>query len=335
MTPDSETKDGGNSEKVLSFTDHLQELRIRIFICVIVFFVTFVGSFVFFAPKIVQFILQPLTTLQRESNHSILTLNLKNNGYVEWEIVNPKAEKSVVNHSVSSDESTSHSSLAIDNLAKNSFRITMEGIDQPVEIGPKTHAHLSFLNPLDPFFLWMQGAFLLSAAVTLPVIVHQAWLFISPGLLSGERRSVGPILFASVFLFPIGAGFAYSIMKIVLDALLAFGDSIPGLEPNIVASSYISFALWMMISFGLIFEFPLVLILLSRIGVIDAGFLAKKRKVALVLMSLVAAIATPSTDPFSMMCMYIPMIFLYEGSIYIIKFLERTSKKAEEDAGIT
>jgi sec-independent protein translocase protein TatC len=199
----------------------------------------------------------------------------------------------------------------------------------PVEIGRRAKTSLFYLTPLEPFFLWLQGALLVSAVFTIPMLIYQMWLFVSPGLVRRERKVIAPMLAFSVILFPMGAYIAYLLLQVTLRFLLAFGDAIPGLEPNIVASRYVSFAMMMMGIFGLTFEFPIFLVLLSRLGVVNSSLLVRKRKIAIVIITVVAAFAVQSPDPFSMLAMMVPLIVLYEISIWLIRALE---KAAEEPA---
>jgi len=325
---DSELQEG----KVLSFLDHLQELRVRIIICIAWFVVCFLGSF-FVAPQTVSFLMQPLITLPRSHDHGILTLYLAKSGEVTgWAVMPPSADLSEMPTTITAEarlrtEATPTTALA--NLARDSIRIIIDGVPQPIEIGPKTQAHLTYLTPLEPFFVWMQGALLLSLVLTIPMIVWQFWLFISPGLLRSERGLCGPLLGAAILLFPMGAGLAYAVSKTILQALLAFGDQIPFLEPNLVASRYISFILVMMLLFGLVFEFPLVLVLLARLGFVNAELLTRQRRIAIVLMAVTAAVATPSPDPFSMLIMLAPLLVLYEASIWAIRLMERKARTTD------
>jgi len=308
-----ETKSG----QILSFTDHLQELRVRIIICIVFFAITFLGSFIF-APQVVTFLMKPLTSLSRDDEHAILTIFLNRDGTIgKWQIASPNNPLTTATTTAPPTAST------FDILANNSFRIMVDGMKEPINIGPKTQSRLSYLTPLEPFYLWLQGALLLSAILTIPMVVYQFWLFISPGLLKAERGTVGPLLLASIVLFPLGAGFAYAIMHVTLKVLMSFGDQIPGLEPNLVASSYLSFILIMMMMFGLVFEFPLVLLLMAGLGIVTSEMLVQKRRIAIVALSIVSAVATPSPDPATMIIMLLPLLALYEGSIYAIKYMER------------
>ncbi len=328
MSDNPREPDQGSLEgKILSFTDHLQELRVRILICVGWFVIAFLLSFMA-APQTISFLMRPLVNLPRDQDHSLLTLFLGKTGDVEGWAISPPTE--IPTGPMNGEDAISPE--IVGRLAQDSFRIIIDGQTEPIQIGPKTGANLTFLTPLEPFFLWVQGALLLSAVVTIPMIVWQFWLFLSPGLLRSERGVIGPLLGASILLFPMGAGFAYMISQIVLKALLSFGDSIPFLEPNLVASRYISFILMMMFMFGLVFEFPLVLLLLSRLGIVSAALLVRHRRGAIVGMAVIAAVTTPSPDPFSMLLMLGPLILLYEGSIWAIRLMEGRSREREEAA---
>lgn len=319
-----ETTDSTSEGYSLSFTDHLEELRTRIIICVVFFILAFVFSFIF-APRAVGWLMLPLTHPTGGKSHTILTLHLAQTGEIDsWKIAPPD--------DLSADFISSKAPVttdAIKMLATDSFRLMIEGIPEPIEIGPKVRARLTYLTPLEPFMLWLQGALLLSAVVAIPMVVYQFWLFISPGLLRRERHAIGPLLLASILLFPMGAAFAYTISHVTIQALQYFGDAIPGLEPDLVASRSVKFILVMMFMFGIVFEFPLLLLLLSRLGVVNARTLTRQRRMAIVVMAVVAAVATPSPDPISMLLMLAPMVLLYEGSIFVIRLMERGDRKLE------
>jgi Tat protein translocase TatC len=204
-------------------------------------------------------------------------------------------------------------------VSKARLAVRLDGSD-PVSLpGPATRSgSLFFLSPLEPFMLLLKTGAILALILTIPMAAYQAWLFVAPGLLSHERRVLAWTLAALVILFPLGASFAYAISRIMLTVLIGFSAAIPGLEPSLVAGKGISFILTMMVAFGLVFEFPLILVLLSRLGVIDGKFLVRWRRTAIVLLSILAAVATPSPDPFSMLAMFIPLVLLYELSVFAI-----------------
>jgi len=257
----------------------------------------------------------------------VLTLVLQKNGAVRWSVETPTGQPVAADAATSPSVTTSTAVfpafLKNSSLADGEIRLKTEENDAAVYVGRKGHNNLFYLSPLEPFFLWLQAALLVSAVFAIPMVIYQGYLFVSPGLLKQERKVVAPVLGVSLILFPTGAGFAYLIMSITLKALMAFGDAIPGLEPNIVASRYLSLIITMMLVFGVLFEFPLILVLLARLGIIDSNFLVKRRKVSIVLITAIAAVATPSTDPFTMLLLMFPLLGLYEGAIWCIKLMER------------
>jgi sec-independent protein translocase protein TatC len=301
-----------NPKRVLSFTEHLEELRVRIIICFVVLVVSFLGG-LYFSPRALEFLMRPLTGLKAPADGKTLTLR-----------VNPDGELRLEKPLSASDAAATNPAEL---LASPAMRLVIaDETGRPLlKIGPREPSHLFFLSPVEPFVLILKGALLVSAVVTVPVVVYQLWLFIAPGLLVRERRIVRPIIAASMALFPAGAVFAYFVSSLALQILLGFGDQIPGLEPSLVASKYLGFMLTLMLVFGVVFEFPLVLLMLSRFGVVDAAFLSQRRRYAIVIMSVVAAVATPTPDPFTMLAMLLPLILLYEGSIVLVRTLEKTS----------
>jgi sec-independent protein translocase protein TatC len=313
-----------NPTRVLTFTDHLQELRVRIIICLVFFALTLIGGFMV-APRIVEFLIKPLVTIPHKEEKPSLQLRLQPDGQVTWGILAADAQTSDPGKSLPVTTNT------LSQLSTDYVRIERPFNLAPIEIGHRAKTSLFYLTPLEPFFLWLQGALLVSAVFTIPMVIYQLWLFVSPGLVRRERRVIAPLLGFSVILFPLGAYVAYLLMQICLEFLLAFGNAIPGLEPNLVASRYLSFAMVIMGIFGLTFEFPIFLVLLSRLGIVNSAMLVAKRRIAIVLITVVSAFAVPSPDPFSMIAMLIPLLLLYEVAIWIIRLLEK-AREAEDAA---
>ncbi len=288
----------------------------RIIICLVAFAFSFAGGFMI-APRIIEVLVQPLITVPAPITKQSVHLSLAADGTVKWQVPAEMRATTPTLGLFTSD----HLSLELP---------TGERID----IGKKPRNSLVYLSPMEPFFLWVQGALLVSAMVCIPMCVYQLWLFISPGLVRRERNVVRPLLLASILLFPLGAGFAYILSYVALPMLLRFGDAIAGLEPNLVATRSLSFVISMMLVSGLLFEFPLVLVLLARLGVVSSQFLVEKRRVAIVLISVVAAVATPSPDPFTMLLLFAPLVALYEGSVWAIRRMEQSklSREAEDSS---
>lgn len=174
---------------------------------------------------------------------------------------------------------------------------------------------LQALRPMTYFILSLQISLFGGVALALPVVFYQLWRFVAPGLLSRERRLILPVVGLSVACFALGAFVAYGM---VLPLGLRFFLSLepPQMTSQWAVDEYISFVLYLVMGFGIVFELPVVALLLSRLGLINAGHLRRVRRYAIVVIFVVAAILTPP-DPLSQMMMAIPLLFLYEVSIWV------------------
>jgi sec-independent protein translocase protein TatC len=290
----------------LSFIEHLEELRRRILACLAFFALCFFAAF-FIAPKVIELLIAPLTTLTPTKTEDVLKLEVEPDGRLRV---------------VQGADDLLSPSVGAKSSELRGIAIRSGQNEHVFQIAGKSQTSLFFLSPIEPFTLLVKGAFLVSLVASIPFAIYQLWLFIAPGLLPQERRIVKPILLASLLLFPLGAGFAYAVSHVMLKILLGFSDYIPGLQPNIVASHYLSFILTLMLGFGLVFEFPLVLILLARIGVVNSRFLIERRKYAILVIAIIAAAVTPTPDALNMLIMMAPLLILYEISIWVIRLIE-------------
>lgn len=184
-----------------------------------------------------------------------------------------------------------------------------------------THCQLYVTGPLDGLSLRVKiasyGALFLSA----PVIAWELWRFITPGLNSNEKRYAVPFLAASILLFSLGVALAYTTFPHALRFLGSVGG--PTLHELYGPSQYLGLVLALMTVFGVTFEFPVVLVGLQLAGVLTPARLAKSRRWAIVGIVVVAAVITPSGDPFSMLALAAPLYFFYELSIVIGKLSRR------------
>jgi len=187
---------------------------------------------------------------------------------------------------------------------------------------------LVFISPQEPFVITLKIALFGGIIIALPMIIYQAWQFVSLALKKEEKRYLlfyGPF---SLLLFLSGASFAYFVtIPVGLRFLLSFGVS--SLEPMISISRYLSFITVMILTFGIVFELPLVSLFLVRIGIISPQFLAKNRKVAIIAIFVLAALLTPSIDAFTQILLAVPLLLLYELSIWLAKMVvvERGEEK--------
>lgn len=180
---------------------------------------------------------------------------------------------------------------------------------------------LIFTDPLGAFVISLKAAAVVAVLVAAPVICYQIWRFVTPGLEPVERKYALPFVVASGLLFAAGALFSYVVIPRGLEFLLGFAGE--GIVSLMDANEYMNFMLVVMISFGLAFNFPLVLIMLSLMDVITADQLRKYRRHAIFGVFVAAAIITPTQDPFTLTLMAAPLIAFYEVTIFIARRIER------------
>jgi sec-independent protein translocase protein TatC len=183
---------------------------------------------------------------------------------------------------------------------------------------------LVFTSVAEAFFTYMKVAFIAGIIVTSPFILYQVWAFVAPGLYSHEKRYVIPFVAAGSFFFGLGILFAYFV-AIPVGFKFLLGYATDFIKPMPSMKEYLSFSIKFLLAFGLVFEFPVVLVLLARIGVIDAKTMARHRKYAILLIFVFAAVMTPP-DLISQLLMAIPLMGLYELSILLSKIFGKKKK---------
>jgi sec-independent protein translocase protein TatC len=183
------------------------------------------------------------------------------------------------------------------------------------------HCSLYVTGPLDGLSLRIKIASYGALFMSAPVIVWELWRFITPGLHSNEKRYAVPFLAASMLLFSMGVALAYLTFPHALKFLGAIGG--PTLHQLYGPSQYLGLVLALMTVFGVTFEFPVILVALQFVGVLTPARLAKSRRWAIVGIVVVAAVITPSGDPFSMLALAAPLYFFYELSIIIGRLSKR------------
>ena len=189
-------------------------------------------------------------------------------------------------------------------------------------------AKLIFLKPAGMLAVRMEISLAMGIIISLPVLFYQAWQFIVPGLLPKERKYFPPALLFTTFCFLIGAAFAYTVMiPNILPFLFSMGTET--IEATINITEYMSFILRLILVAGLTFELPVLTFFLSRTGLLTPKFMKKYRRYGIVLIFIFAAIVTPP-DPMSQILMALPLLLLYEISIWISVLGYRKKEKSDK-----
>jgi sec-independent protein translocase protein TatC len=161
----------------------------------------------------------------------------------------------------------------------------------------------------------------------MPVILWQIWQFVTPGLYPHERRYAVPFVVSALVLFVLGAGLAYYTLPRALEFLVDIGGD--NLITAFAPGKYFQLITYMMLAFGIGFEFPIVLIFLQLAGILETDTLRKGRRFAIVGILVLVAVITPSGDPISMLMLSVPMIIFYEVAIIVGRILtKRQAAKA-------
>ena len=187
---------------------------------------------------------------------------------------------------------------------------------------------LVYLNPVEPFNLYLKIAAIAGLFLTSPYVLYQVWMFISPGLYRNEKRYVVPFMFSTIILFLAGGYFGYKVVyPQALGFLVHFGRQF---QPMITISEYTSLFLSIILGMGLIFEMPILVFFLALMGIVSAGFMLRNFRYAILLIFIVAAIVTPTPDVLSMCIFAAPMVGLYAVSIGIAWLVHPKQRQARQ-----
>lgn len=185
-------------------------------------------------------------------------------------------------------------------------------------------------NPYETFSIKLTVAGYSGLALSMPVVLWQIWRFVAPGLYRHEKKYAIPFIVSGAGLFFLGAGLAYWSIPRALEFLQGLGGD--NFQEIFSPSEYIGFVVKMLIAFGIGFQFPIVLIFLQVLGVLENETLRKGRQYAIVGIVAMVAVITPSGDPFTLMVLSVPMYLFYEFSILFGRFRLRRARKAEQAA---
>ena len=195
------------------------------------------------------------------------------------------------------------------------FNVLLHPYRQVVGDRSITGGRLLQTDPLEGFAVRVKIATYGGIALAMPVLLWQLWRFVTPALYAHEKRYVIPFVTAAVVLFVMGAALAYWTLPKALGWLIGIGggDLITGFSP----AKYFQLVFYMMLAFGISFEFPVLLVFLQLAGVLKNATLRKYRRHAIVGITIVVAVATPSNDPISLMVLSVPLVLFYEAAIWI------------------
>ena len=186
---------------------------------------------------------------------------------------------------------------------------------------------LAYLHPTEPFMVTLKVGLFVGIMLALPVVFWHFWRFVAPGLLEREKRVFIPALLASVALFVAGAALAFFyVLPLGLRFFFSFAQG--ALEPVITINEYFSFAMQVTFVFGVAFETPLVILVLTYVGILSPRTLRRYRRHAIVVMAIVSAVLTPTADIVSMLAMFVPLYLLFEISVVLAGFIERRRERA-------
>jgi sec-independent protein translocase protein TatC len=200
------------------------------------------------------------------------------------------------------------------------FRLLMIPLQRALPPG----ATLIFTTPAEAFFTYMKLGLIAGVFVASPVVLYQIWLFVAPGLYSHEKRYAVPFVISSSFLFIGGAAFGYFLVfPLIFKFFMGFATGLIQPAPRLKES--LSFCAMLLLAFGLIFELPVFILFLAKLGVVDVRMLSRNRKYVIIAAFIVAAILTPP-DVISQFMLAIPLLLLYEASIWVAKIFGRKPK---------
>lgn len=197
-------------------------------------------------------------------------------------------------------------------------------LSQPLLRMMPSGSTLIFTSVAEAFFTYMKVAFIAGIILASPFVLFQVWAFVAPGLYRHEKRYVIPFVAAGSFFFVLGILFAYFV-AIPVGFKFLLGYATDFIKPMPSMKEYLSFSIKFLLAFGLVFEFPVVLVLLARIGVVNAKTMARHRKYAILLIFIFAAVMTPP-DIISQLLMALPLMGLYELSIILSRIFGKKAK---------
>jgi sec-independent protein translocase protein TatC len=302
-------------ERTLTFTGHLDELRKRLIVVLVAWFVATAVSFPL-APKAIGLLTHPLEAATKPKDTPRLVFELVPG------LVGADQSGTVVYN--------------LENYTSDTKRLDLLQVDirlpngqlRSIGEGAATGQNFVYHKLTDPIWLIFKAALILGVILALPIWVYQIYAFVSPGLKKSEKRVLRPLFAMSSILFPCGVVFAYYMLGIMIRFLLSI--QIARVAPFLTYTDYAGLAIKVMIGFGIAFELPVIVLLLTRLGVVTPAMLRKYRSHSWVGIAVISMLITPP-DPFTMVLMMGPLFALYELSVWLSYGATRKAAEADDD----
>jgi sec-independent protein translocase protein TatC len=189
-----------------------------------------------------------------------------------------------------------------------------------VLVGQPIKVPLQIIAPAEAFVTYIKVGLIAGLFLVLPFVLYQLWKFVAPGLLEHEKKYTVPFLVGSAMLFYSGGVIFYLVLPFIIHFLLSFAKG--DIKAQLSVGYYVTFCVRLMIAFGLAFQLPMVVIFLTQLGLVSSRLLVRYFRHAIVLIFVVAAVLTPTTDPLSLLAMVLPLLLLYGLSILAAKGVE-------------
>jgi sec-independent protein translocase protein TatC len=206
-------------------------------------------------------------------------------------------------------------------------------MQRPIETALKNNhldAKLVYLNPTEPFNLYLKIGFMAGIFFSSPYILYQVWGFIAPGLYKREKKYIAPFMISTVGLFLAGGYFGYRVVyPAALEFLIGFGHRF---QPMITVHEYTDLFLAICVGLGVIFEMPILIFFLALFGIVSPGFMWKNFRYAILIIFIIAGIVCPTPDIMNLLVFATPMIVLYVLSIAVAWLVHPKRRKAKENA---
>lgn len=210
----------------------------------------------------------------------------------------------------------------------------MEVLVRPIRVAYQDpNFELIYLSPADPFFITLKLAVVVGLILAFPIIVYQLWAFLAPALERHEKRAIVPALYMGLVLFAAGVALAYFVaLPLTMDFFQGFQAEF--LKQSLEVGKTLAFITKLLIGFGVIFELPVVVMILSALGLVTPEFLRSKRRHAIVLITVLASVLTPGDLVTLTIMLMVPLVFLYEFSILLSRMIWKRKRAREEEASL-